>query len=76
MNEKKIGVDYSILHQIDSPANRLIRDSIWGKENDIGQQSFTTPRYLDDLIRRLRIGGDNYVLDVGSGVVEIGRAHV
>lgn len=68
MNEKNIGVDYSILHQIDSPANRLIRDSIWGKENDIGQQSFITPRYLDDLILRLGIGADSYVLDVGSGV--------
>jgi cyclopropane fatty-acyl-phospholipid synthase-like methyltransferase len=68
MSEKKIGVDYSILHQIDSQANRLIRDSIWGKEYDIGQQSFITPRYLDDLIRRLRIGGESYVLDVGSGV--------
>jgi ubiquinone/menaquinone biosynthesis C-methylase UbiE len=68
MNEKKIGVDYSILHQIDSPANRLIRDSIWGKENDIGQQSFITPSYLDDLINRLRIGGESHVLDVGSGV--------
>ena len=68
MDEKKIGVDYSILHQIDSPANRLIRDSIWGKVNDIGQQSFITPRYLDDLIIRLGIGKESYVLDVGSGV--------
>ncbi len=68
MSEKNIGVDYSILHQIDSPANRLIRDSIWGKENDIGQQSFITPRYLDDLIIRLGIDADSYVLDVGSGV--------
>jgi ubiquinone/menaquinone biosynthesis C-methylase UbiE len=68
MSEKKIGVDYSMLHRIDSPANRLIRDSIWGKENDIGQQSFITPRYLDDLIIRLGIGSDTCVLDVGSGV--------
>ena len=68
MSEEKIGVDYSILHQIDSPANRLIRDSIWGKENDIGQQSFIAPRYLDDLIRRLRIDENSYVFDVGSGV--------
>ncbi len=67
MNEKDIGVDYSILHQLDSPANRLIRESIWGKENDIGQQSFITPRYLDEMIRRLGIGKDSYVLDVGSG---------
>jgi len=55
MNEKQIGVDYSELHQLDSPANRLIRDSIWGKEEGIGQQSFITPRYLDELIRRLGI---------------------
>jgi len=68
MSEEKIGVDYSILHQIDRPANRLIRDSIWRKENDIGQQSFITPRYLDDLIRRLRIDENSYVFDVGSGV--------
>ncbi len=52
MTEKNIGVDYSELHQIDSPANRLLRESIWGKENDIGQQSFITPLYLDKLIQR------------------------
>jgi cyclopropane fatty-acyl-phospholipid synthase-like methyltransferase len=68
MSEKKIGVDYSILHQIDSPANRLIRESIWGKENDIGQQSFISPSYLDELIHRLDINEKSYVLDVGSGV--------
>ena len=68
MSEKNIGVDYSILHRIDSPANRLIRESIWGKENDIGQQSFITPRYLDHLIGRFRIGEKSHVLDVGSGV--------
>lgn len=68
MNEKNIGVDYSELHQIDSPANRLLRDSIWGKENDIGQQSFITPIYLDKLIQRLNINKDSYILDVGCGV--------
>jgi len=68
MSEKNIGVDYSELHQIDSPANRLLRESIWGKENDIGQQSFITPVYLDKLIERLEINKDSYVLDVGSGV--------
>lgn len=68
MSEKEIGVDYSVLHQIDSPANRLIRDSIWGKENDIGQQSFTTPPYLDELIHRTGINEGSYVYDVGSGV--------
>jgi ubiquinone/menaquinone biosynthesis C-methylase UbiE len=68
MSEKNIGVDYSELHQIDSPANRLLRESIWGKENDIGQQSFITPVYLDKLIQRLEIDKNSYVLDVGSGV--------
>jgi len=67
MNEKQIGVDYSELHKLDSPANRLIRESIWGKEYDIGQQSFITPSYLDELIHRLCIGEESYVLDVGSG---------
>ena len=67
MTEKKIGVDYSELHRLDSPANRLIRDSIWGKENDIGQQSFITPTYLDKLITRLGIKDTTHVLDVGSG---------
>jgi len=36
VNEKDIGIDYSVLHQIDSPANRLIREAIWGKDKDIG----------------------------------------
>lgn len=67
MSEKNIGVDYSELHQLDSPANRLIRDAIWGKENDIGQQSFITPSYLDELIHRLGINENTHVLDVGSG---------
>jgi len=67
MNEKRIGVDYSELHQLDSPANRLIRESIWGIEDDIGQQSFITPRYLDQLIPRLGIEKTTHVLDVGSG---------
>jgi len=68
LNTNEIGIDYSVLHQIDSPANRLIRDSIWGKENDIGQQSFITPKYLDEFIRRLDIKESSYVLDVGCGV--------
>ena len=68
MSEKNIGVDYSELHQIDSPANRLLREAIWGKEDDIGQQSFITPIYLDKLIERLEIDEGSYVLDVGCGV--------
>lgn len=67
MNEKRIGVDYSELHQLDSPANRLIRESIWGTKDDIGQQSFITPSYLDQLIPRLGIEKTTRVLDVGSG---------
>ena len=67
MNEKPVGVDYSELHRLDSPANRLIRESIWGIDDDIGQQSFITPRYLDQLIPRLRIEKTTHVLDVGSG---------
>jgi cyclopropane fatty-acyl-phospholipid synthase-like methyltransferase len=59
---------YSALHSLDSPASRLIRDTIWGRENDIGQQSFTTPRYVDQLITRLGITVETRVLDVGSGV--------
>ncbi len=67
MSERAIGVDYSELHRMDSPANRLLRDSIWGAENDLGQQSFITPRYLDDIIAQLKIGPDTHVLDVGAG---------
>lgn len=67
MDDKGIGIDYSTLHKLDSPANRLIRQSIWGNE-DIGQQSFITPWYLDELSRRLKISSSHHVLDVGSGV--------
>jgi ubiquinone/menaquinone biosynthesis C-methylase UbiE len=64
------GVDarYSALHRLDSPASRLIREAIWSREEDIGQQSFITPRYLDALIARLGIDRRSRVLDVGSGV--------
>ena len=67
MNKKHIGVDYSELHQLDSPANKLIRKTIWKTKDDIGQQSFITPRYLDELIYRLDINDKSHVLDVGSG---------
>lgn len=66
MEERK-GLDYSTLHRLDSPANLLIRKSIWG-DRDIGQQSFITPWYLDELIRKTGIDADTYVLDIGSGV--------
>jgi len=66
--DRSIGLDYAVLHRIESPANRLIRRHIWGEEDDIGQQSFITPRYLDWLAFRLELGADDHVLDVGSGV--------
>jgi ubiquinone/menaquinone biosynthesis C-methylase UbiE len=66
MNIKK-GLDYSVLHQLDSPANKLIRKSIFG-DQDIGQQSFITPKYLDELTQEAGIDSDAYVLDIGSGV--------
>src|SRR5574341_234563 len=65
--ETKKGLDYSTLHKLDSPANQLIRKSIWG-DQDIGQQSFITPWYLDELIRKVGINSDTHVLDIGSGV--------
>ncbi len=61
------GLDYSVLHKLDSPANQLIRKSIFG-DQDIGQQSFITPRYLDELIHETEIDASSYVLDIGSGV--------
>jgi len=61
------GIDYSTLHKLDSPANRLIRKSIFG-DNDIGQQSFITPWYLDELIRHIGISSNSRMLDIGSGV--------
>lgn len=67
MGNERIGVDYSELHRLDSPANRLLREAIWSREDDIGQQSFITLRYLDDFIARLGIGPDTHVLDVGGG---------
>lgn len=67
MSEERVGIHYSALHRLESAASRLIRDSIWGREADIGQQSFTTPRYLDDLIVRFAIDADTRLLDLGSG---------
>ncbi|MFN8110314.1 MAG: class I SAM-dependent methyltransferase [Thermoleophilia bacterium] len=67
MPDQRIGVDYSELHRLDSPVNRLIRESIWDRDQDIGQQSFTTLPYMDEVIRRMRITADTRLLDVGSG---------
>lgn len=65
--EARKGLDYSVLHKLDSPANQLIRKSIFG-DQDIGQQSFITPRYLDEFIHLTGIDADTFALDVGSGV--------
>ena len=65
--ETKKGLDYSVLHKLDSPANQLIRKSIFG-DQDIGQQSFITPGYLDELIHETGINAYSYLLDIGSGV--------
>lgn len=67
MSDDAVTARYSALHQLDSPANRLIRDTIWGREHDVGQQSFITPRYLDELVERIGLGADDHLLDVGSG---------
>lgn len=61
------GIDYSAVHRIDSPANRLIRADVWEPADDLGQQSFATVRYFDDLSARLRLDANSRVLDVGSG---------
>lgn len=67
MNDSSLDARYRALHRLDSAANRAIRADIWAPEDDIGQQSFITPRYLDELVRRVPIGPDDHVLDVGSG---------
>jgi ubiquinone/menaquinone biosynthesis C-methylase UbiE len=61
------GVDYSEIHRIDSPANRALRKDVWLPGDDLGQQSFATVRYFDDLVERLGIDEGTGVLDVGSG---------
>ncbi len=67
MTDSSLDARYRALHRLDSPANRAIRADIWPPEDDIGQQSFITPRYVDELARRAGIGPDDHVLDVGSG---------
>ncbi len=61
------GVDYSEIHRIDSPANRALRKDVWLPGDDLGQQSFATVRYFDDLVERLGIDEGTRVLDLGSG---------
>lgn len=67
MSRDPVGVDYSEIHRIDSPANRALREDIWAPGDDLGQQSFATVRYFDDLVRRLGMAEGVRVLDVGSG---------
>lgn len=67
MGSGTTGIDYSAIHRIDSPANRLIRADVWEPGNDLGQQSFATVRYFDDLSARLGLDASTRVLDVGSG---------
>ncbi|HMM48358.1 MAG TPA: methyltransferase domain-containing protein [Miltoncostaeaceae bacterium] len=67
MSDAQRGVDYSAIHRIDSPANRLVREEIWPPGHDLGQQSFATLDYFDHLIRRLGLAEGVRVLDIGSG---------
>lgn len=67
MSTQGTGVDYSQIHRIDSPANRLIRRDVWLPGDDLGQQSFATVRYFDDLSARVGMDEGSEVLDVGSG---------
>ena len=67
MSSAGIGVDYSEIHRIDSPANRLLRKDVWPPGNDLGQQSFATLRYFDEMVDRLGMAPGVRVLDIGSG---------
>ncbi len=67
MSENRLGVDYSEIHRIDSPANQALRKDIWPEGHDLGQQSFATLEYFDEIISRLGMNADSNVLDVGSG---------
>jgi ubiquinone/menaquinone biosynthesis C-methylase UbiE len=67
LSENRLGIDYSEIHRIDSPANRALRADIWPEDHDLGQQSFATLDYFDEIIRRMRLQPGMKVLDVGSG---------
>jgi cyclopropane fatty-acyl-phospholipid synthase-like methyltransferase len=67
MGHEGTGVDYSRIHRIDSPANRLVRRDAWPEGHDLGQQSFATLPYFDFLVTRLGMGPGTRVLDLGSG---------
>jgi len=61
------GVDYSEIHRIDSPANRVLRADIWPEGEDLGQHSFATLSYFDTIVDRLGMDETTHVLDLGSG---------
>lgn len=61
------GIDYSELHRIDSPANRVLRRDLWLEGDDLGQHSFWAPADFDALAERLGIDAHTRVLDLGSG---------
>lgn len=67
MGTKGLGIDYSELHRIDSPANLALRRDLWREGDDLGQHSFVTPAYFDRFAAQLGIGPDTRVLDLGSG---------
>lgn len=67
MARQGVGIDYSELHRIDSPANRALRRDLWDAGDDLGQHSFVTPAYFDRFSRQLGIGPGTRVLDLGSG---------
>ncbi len=67
MASESTGVDYSLIHKLDSPANRLLREFVWDQGDDLGQQSFATPRYFDRLIDVAGLDTGMHVLDLGSG---------
>jgi cyclopropane fatty-acyl-phospholipid synthase-like methyltransferase len=67
MEQERVGVDYSELHRIDSPANRALRKDLWLPGDDLGQHSFVTPAYFDQYVARLGLSEHTRVLDLGSG---------
>lgn len=67
MTDASLDARYRALHRLDSAANRLIRAEIWAPGDDFGQQSFITPRYLEEIVRRTPLTADDHVLDIGSG---------
>ncbi len=67
MARQGVGIDYSELHRIDSPANRELRKDLWPPGDDLGQHSFWRVKDFDFLVARLGMSPETRVLDVGSG---------